>query len=623
MKTMTHKSIIAMSIILMTILNITSCFFDMGYNKGELVHIDFDNHNTHKVTGNNGDIGRDKILSNWNDRQLRPNGVLEDNHGNVYQMYLSDWIENVYAEISVNIKKDSVLTFEFKSEAQQYKNKPGVLQVEIADERNPDNPTVTDIRHNGRGDGWCKASVPISRGKKTIKWNVPRRSDHVGENVIYLDNITIVPNVIDDVVIYPKGKQETFVEGNPIRFAAYPIRMDKSIVTGEHVSYSVNNGGYIDSNGVFSPTKEGNFTITARVGNKTAYKTDVYVHGKNYLEEPVEIGNYKFTGKVELKPQIINERVISNLDTSNVKYDYTVTPMDINFNADGFFVLKGTTKVPLYIEVSKNNSNLKTYFLIRKTGDFCKRIWLRFGNGDYTVKIIENNNMRFSDGNHSGPSEISFEGELLDANITSNLPRTTLNVTNTNSITEREAKYLLPSEAVQSDSFIISNTANSILEDLGSRRTEGNILRAIHDYVIHYLYQDITSLKNPNSIKRQDAVHVLFYGMATYDGYSNFFAALARNCGIKTQIVNGKVTKCDINTGYYYNNLEHTWNNVFYKGNYYLVDTALDDPFPKNPSINYNERGIMTENYTYFMVPLSDEDHKNGGNDTFRSINKL
>ena len=552
--------------------------------KNLIFFADFDTFKPQGITGSGAAYGPDSSFKKWNNTS-RAAGVLNDKHGNVCKLNAKN--RESYVKFSVNkLEYASVLNFQMKSDMYY----DDALRISV------DNKTYK-VPHKGYGDSWKKVSLGLKPGNHEIKFFIPRQEGYSSdlENAIFIDNITVVRDKIEFIEIYPKGLQEVAV-GQSIKFTAVPLRGDRSVMDSyDYINYSVSGCGNIDhETGLFTPTTKGDCTVSVYIDGKSVQKTDVKVHGRNYLADPVTIGNYTFTGNVSSPSG-------SNLDVpGTVTFSYPESPMGENFNADGFFVLKGKTVCPLWIKVWKDGTNLETSYFIRNAGDFYKRIWLRFGPGDYIVEIYDTS----SSLNIFNTGDPQYEGDIYQYG---GHRIKTLRVKNTNSIDEYAATYLMPSEVVQSDNFRVSNIANAILAGLPANASNGDKLRAIHDWVLYNHHYDMVSVNHQEQRKRQDAEHVIKYGMGVCEGYANLYAALVRKAGIPASVIG-----C--------NELGHAWNQVKYNNNWYLVDVTWDDPVTDN-SDSYNDKAPGRENYTYFMTSLTDNKHTyEGVAQTGRSI---
>ena len=537
-----------------------------------VLNIDFDNNLPASITGNEFRYTKDALFGKWYDNKTRASGVLKDVHGNVCELN-GRAKEDAYISTYVEVLEPSVLTFEKKSDLYS----SDVLQVAI-------DADVYKIYHKGYGEDWETVQFKLKPGYHKITISLPVQKVYSAQllNVMYIDNITVARDEVDHVEIYPKGLQETFERGIPIKFYGKAYRGDNTVMSGKNVRFFTSGCGTIDSAGVFRPSSKGTCTITAIIDGKTAQNTDVKVYDNFYYQNPVTIGSAVFTGKIR---SVAGE----SLDTDNTKY-YSPTPLGTSFSTDGFFILNGKTAVPLYLLVSKNGTDLKTYYTIRNKGSFTKRIWLRFGEGDYTVKIIEPINMQFND-----TGDERYEGALKS--LGEGYVKKVLNVRNTNPMTEEDAIWLMPSEFIQSDSFYVSNVANSILSKLPRNASTGDKIRETHNWILNNTHYDNISVNHVEKRKKQDAESVLLYKMGVCEGYSNLFAAILRKMGIKTIYIGD-------------DDLNHAWNHVKYNDKIYLVDVTWDDPV-LDKSDDYNDFATGKENYTYFMTALTDEKHKN------------
>ena len=516
-----------------------------------------------------GRITQDEVFLTKHQSSTRAKGVLRDwnQHRNIYELK-----SDTYLCMTVTVLKDSVVSFNYKSDIYS----DDAMSVFV------DNTIFPVQKFGGYGKGWNTASINIGVGKHEVKWNIPRQIAYSKQlkNVVYIDNISVVADEVAYVDIYPKGLQETYVNGDPIQFTAKALRGDRSVMEDVNITYSVTGSGSIDSRtGLFSPTQEGVCTVTATAGNITSSNNSVKVHGTDYLSEPVTIAGHKFTG--------------------TINYGQTVNTLNINFNtpmpssADGFFVIKGNTNCPFLINVTKQGSTpkLETTFFVRETGEFYKRIWLRFGAGSYNVFISEISQLELKQpiGDYEG--DISKYGYFSSGNQTC-----AFNVINTNSsMTEEDAKWLMPSEVVQIDSFVVSNVYNNIMSNVINPK-ECDKLRLFHDWILYNFYYDNVSVNHKEQRKRQDAEHLVKYKTGVCEGYANLYAALVRNAGIPTKVI------CE------HKKMHHAWNHVKYNNNWYLVDVTWDDPITSAED-SYNDVSYGREIYTYFMTAHTDKAH--------------
>jgi len=515
-------------------------------------------------------IDEDPITSEW----FQYGDAIVDSHGKVYELLTADKEssgESTLKIINIKTTVDSALSFDYKLDLFDSNN----FEVYIDNEKK--------FTTTGSGQCWRNHSITIPSGNHVVEFKAISTDGYYFtclKNAVYLDNINLVPDVTDSVGIYPKGKQETFVNGNPIQFTANALRSDKSVRAGREVTWTCT-GGTITEGGVFTPgATAGTYTVTATVDGLSVSNTTVVVHGENYLEDSVTINGTTFTGY---------RGTTGPSKTSTVNFE--IAPESSSFSADGFFVLKG----------SVNNTNANNYALVQITSgsfetsillkdDFYTRVWLRFGNtNSYKVEVWD-------------LASISLSGECYTGCY--GYVEKTWTVTNTSDI--EDAEYLMPSYFCQGDDFLVSNTVNAVLAELPQNATEGQKLQALHDWQIHTLHYDNVSLNN-NKRKLQDAVSVLKNKMAVCEGYANLYACFARAIGVKTKY-QASSQMC------------HGWLQCYYNGAWRLVDVTWDDPVA-NYSDSNTEKNPYAENYAYFLIANTgiNNDHYGDETDTGRS----
>lgn len=498
----------------------------------------------------------------------------------------------------INVLEDSALSFDYKCDLYYGYDENKVLhknylQVFI------DNDTEPTFETYGYAQMWQKESLILAPGTHSVKFFVGTDDGYYGyyvTNAAYIDNVTLAPNTIASVDIYPKGLQETYVNGDPIQFTAKALRSDGSVIQGETVTWTTT-GGSIDSNGLFTPgSTTGNVSVTATINGKSASNTTVKVHGSNYLTDPVTINGHTFTGTITK----INNTVFT--DTNNIKF-VSPTPRYSNFYADGFFILKGTannTNPRVFIRkrgegalTAENKYNPDYPYqadIILPKGEFEQRIWLRWGDGEYDVYIEEANVTFFE--NYDG-----YEGAWKTWNIPEAEDNWTycyvINQTNLN-YSEADCAYLMPSDNCQCDDFLITNAFNAVMAELPSNATLGMKLQALYDWEARRSHYDYVSFTDTSTTKRkrQDALHVLKYGMCVCEGYADLYTAFARLLGVKAAYQSSA-------------NLAHAWTELYYKGKWKMVDITWDDPSEKYST----DKNPTAENYWYFLVDPKDPDH--------------
>lgn len=480
--------------------------------------------------------------------------ALVDTHGKVFKI-------EEYSSLTIfriTVVEESSCSFDYKSDDIWT---PNIFNVYIDNNSEP-SFQATDYRQI-----WQKGSIILSSGTHSIKFEPLTTTT-------YIDNITLAPNTTESVDIYPKGLQETYIDGDTIQFSAKALRSDGSVINGKNVTWT-STGGSIDENGLFAPGNvAGIYTVTAIIDGKTASNQTVKVHGSDYLSDSVIINGHEFTGAV-------TNISGSPSDTTNITWA-TPTPEGSYFTTDGFFVLKGTTNDTYgYVIVTKND--YQTYYILQK-GKFEQRIWLRFGDGEYSVSVIECEiNYRSPNGNYEGALE-SFGSAFGRRDFT------VINNTGV-SYSEEECAYLMPSYICQSDDFIVSNAFNAVIAALPEDAALGQKLQALHDWEINMLHYDDYTVNHKEERKAQDAVHVVKYGMAVCEGYANLYTALARLLGVQTAYQSSS-------------SMNHAWVECFYNGEWKLVDATWDDGI-------VGDKITPSESYTYFLINRTgvDGDH--------------
>ena len=539
---------------------IPSSFFD-----------DFEADELNLIWGSEGlsvTLSSDESLTEWE----QYGDAIKDTHGQVLKLASFDGSHTGNSSIvlsCVNPTEASTLSFDYKLDVWT----DDYLRVYVDGE-------FVGSSYTGSGTGWKNLSVPIPAGMHNVKISLEKDSSYYGlsiKNAVYIDNVSVVPDEIYAVDIYPKGLQETYVGGMSIQFNAKAVREDGSVREGETFVWSCT-GGTITQDGLFTPgSTAGTYSVSATAGDRTASNTTVKVHSENYNSDSVIIAGHEYTGAVT---NVSGERY----DTETIVFADS-TPNGSSFDADGFFVLSGTvTRTDGYdnygmVIVSKDDYQ-STYF-VKDT--FNERIWLRFGAGTYTVSVCD---VKLSVFDTEDPR---YEGDFSGWTYWDGMDFTVNNVAD-DGLEADEACYLLPSYVCQSDNFVVSNVVNAVLAELPEDATVGEKLTALHDWEIHNLYYDNVSLNHSSRRKRQDAVHNILYGTCVCEGYANLYAAFARSVGIQTRYVSSSP-------------MNHGWVNVLYKNQWKLVDVTWDDPVSSN-SDSYCDIAPDAENYSYFMIAL-------------------
>lgn len=361
--------------------------------------------------------------------------------------------------------------------------------------------------------------------------------------------------------ITPKGVQNV-ISGNTI---AYNLKMSFMDGTVENAVKE------------FTTENTGKQTFTVEHGgiNKAV---EVNVLSADYLTEPITyMGNtYNGIDSDTMSGSIENVNLNSSFqqikDISKLEVSY---PTGNTFKADAFFPLKLKVNNPdmyqfIAIIISKGtNTEHYTYRGTGEDGEINTRIWLRWGAGEYTVKLYDLRSVSWDFENVGGTSadgKVTYQGDnVVTAGYYyaegSDYPAVTFTVNNTRN---EDGTWLYPSSVVQADDINIMNKAADITYGL---ETAYDKARAIHDWIVLNHFYDEVSLAGAR--KRQDAVAVMEYGMAVCEGYANLAAALIRNCGIEVKYISSR-------------SMVHGWNHVNVgtadNPEWRLLDCTWDDP---------------------------------------------
>jgi hypothetical protein len=383
----------------------------------------------------------------------------------------------------------------------------------------------------------------------------------------YLDKVSIVADEVDSVVIYPRGVQ-TVVAGETITYTAKAYRVDGSEITEKVVTKE------------FTATTEGEDSFDMEIDGKTATAT-VKVVSADYLTEPITymgntyngIDSSTMIGSTENVNQNSSLEQLKSISKLKVSY-----PTGNTFSADAFFPLKLKVNNPdmyQFIKIAVSNGTNTESYTYRGTGEngeINTRIWLRWGAGEYTVKLydLESVSWKYKDydslKNTSEDGKVIYQGDNVVAASYNyaegyDYPAVTFMVNNT---CNEDGTWLYPSSVVQADDINIMNKATDLTYGLTNVTDK---VKAIHDWIVLNHFYDYDSFDTPNR-KRQDAVAVMEYGMAVCEGYANLAAALIRNCGIEVKYISSS-------------SMVHGWNHVNVgtadEPDWRLLDCTWDD----------------------------------------------
>ena len=436
---------------------------------------------------------------------------------------------------------------------------------------------------------FINAAFDLPKGEHTLKW-VSRYTVANGyfdsDMAFYLDKVSIVADEVDSVVIYPRGVQ-TVVAGETITYTAKAYRVDGSEITEKAVTKE------------FTATTEGENSFDMEIDGKTATAT-VKVVSADYLTEPITymgntyngIDSFTMIGSTENVNQNSSFEEIKSISKLDVSY-----PTGNEFSADAFFPLKLKVNNPemyQFVKIAVSNGTKTEHYTYRGTGEdgeINTRIWLRWGAGEYTVKLydLESVSWKYKDydsqKNTSEDGKVIYQGDNVVAAGCYNAegydyPAVTFTVNNTRN---EDGTWLYPSSVVQADDINIMNKATDLTYGLTNVTDK---VKAIHDWIVLNHFYDYDSFDTPNR-KRQDAVAVMEYGMAVCEGYANLAAALIRNCGIEVKYISSS-------------SMVHGWNHVKVgtadEPDWRLLDCTWDDPDKGDaPNSVYYNNFLLTD----------------------------
>jgi transglutaminase-like putative cysteine protease len=500
--------------------------------------------------------------------------------------------EFILSEIDVPV--DSVISFRYRTEISAKAGQS--FKVYIDGEQK--------ASFEGVNSSWLRETLPLSAGRHSIKFETQNAKGAFvtnGYNAVFLDDVTIVHDAGVELLLFPRGSQDTFVGAEGpyrLRFTTKTLRADGSERDdNKRVSFSAS-GGTLDDDGIWTPPGEGTFTVSATLGDLKAVSGVITVHPEDHLKRPY---TYPGTGKTyqgytarrDGAPPI---EARDSLRITNPRYAV--------FEADGFFLLEGSVNKPksqnyARVAVTKIDSGgapqggnrqpaktpkLESWYIVKN--NFSQRIWLPFGAGEYRIEIFP-----FDSVSLTRPPK--GEGALRGGSYSEEpLVLTVFNIRDEDYI-DGDARWIYPSFYVQSDNFIVTNLLKSIT--LG-KTGESEKARAIHDYIVSTLFYDSASFSNSSRSRKMDAVSVIENGTGVCEGYANLSAALLRTAGIPVKIVAAR-------------SIGHAWNNVYIDGAWKFYDATWDDPVP--------DRGPGVIDYTYFLLDSlsgGDNRHRGAGN---------
>ena len=418
---------------------------------------------------------------------------------------------------------------------------------------------------NGIGARQTYTFLLEKAGKYELKWKTtgPYGLKGMG-NEVYLDCVSIVADKTDNIAVYPKGVQ-TVAVGESITYTAKALRVDGSEINGKDITKD------------FTATATGEQTFAMEIDGKTA-DVKVNVVSADYITEPIFYMGKTYNGIISTvngsSENINKDSDIPNLnDSAKLEVSY---PTGNSFDTDGFFPLKLNINNPDYnqfigITIS-DGTNSKTYLYRgnpdNDSGELETRIWLRWGKGNYLVKLYDIVSLNWKYEDYDKQKNTSADGVIFRGdNIASfgyhkNYPAVTFTVNNTR---DEDGTWLYPSSVVQADDIRIINKATDLTAGLDNVESK---VKAIHDWIVTSKHYDNDSLIQ-GCRKRQDAVAVMEYNTGVCEGYANLASAMLRSLGIQTKYISS-------------DSLSHGWNHVnigtVENPDWRMMDCTWDDP---------------------------------------------
>ncbi|MDR2158554.1 MAG: transglutaminase domain-containing protein [Treponema sp.] len=423
---------------------------------------------------------------------------------------------------------------------------------------------------------WKRESVPLKPGDRILRFELVGGGVLIEnhDNAVYVDTLTIAADVIHHVTVGSPGVKETRVgapSGERLVFVPRAHRIDGSampvaredfdlLVTGEDGTCF--GDGIIDHQGVLTPLTPGAYRI------RGALKAAPEIYG---LSAGVIVRHRDFlTGEPYLYPgtgHTYQGYMGSRTDGEPLSHrSITVNfPLEREFDADGFFPLRGTVKNPACLDHARllisriddgggempGNGDASDVYYLHK--DFDTRIWLRYGKGKYRADLYHIVNI-------TAASRLGTDGFISRAAY-NRPPGISFVINNTR---DEDGSLIYPGPGIPSDDHRIMNLMNEITFGI---HDEAGKIQAIHDRVVRMARYDDEAAKSDNHKAKSDALLMLRRRVGLCEDYSVLSASLLRSAGIPTQVV-------------YDEKRDHAFN-VIYQGNTPLLfDATWDDPRP-------------------------------------------
>ncbi len=260
-------------------------------------------------------------------------------------------------------------------------------------------------------------------------------------------------------------------------------------------------------------------------------------------------------------------------NTDSFEHITIAEPGARGFEADGFFMLEGGSTGEddyqyVYMRLSQDGTDNETEYWGRGP-DFTKRVWLRYGPGNYTFQVY---NTKIN------ACAFEYDGDISSYGITEINPVYTFSIKNT---CDEEGLTIYPSDCVQADSDQIWLLVRDIVKGIDSGEDQ---IRVIHEFVVTNLYYDLAST-NAATRPKQDALSVLKQGHGVCEGYTCLFMALCRAAGYPTR---AHISLPGSSSG------AHAWASVYPTITWKYVDATLDDTgYTNQASSSFKEEYLL------------------------------
>lgn len=250
---------------------------------------------------------------------------------------------------------------------------------------------------------------------------------------------------------------------------------------------------------------------------------------------------------------------------------------DLSYRVSGYIdrsapYAKETTHMIASIRKGKNKA---TYFLPVKNYQFDDRIWLRFGPGNYDVRLYV--------------PEIT--GENRDYFRFFTVARFEVN-----SVADRDLRYLLPSGGIESDHPDIRKLSKQILRHASTPREKA---RAIYEYVARTMTYDMDKYRNNEFHWSDSALKSLRTKKGVCQDYVFLTIALLRSADLPSRLVEGKA-----------GGQRHAWVEVRVDGRWLAMDPTWGSGY-------ITEKGTFAKrlDFRYFDPPQGflDKTHRRTG----------